>query len=110
MSSRVKQQNKEQNRQLGVPSFLQPFLWSYDLSRLDLEKHKNIIIKNILDFGTVQATDWLKENYTTEEIKKTIQDSYSSDWSKKSLNFWSLIYGVAPKKKSRAEILEEYKV
>ena len=105
MNSQETQQNKKQRSQLGVPDFLQPFLWSYDLSQLDLEKHKNIIIKNILDFGTVQATDWLKKNYTTEEIKKSIQNSYSSDWSKKSLNFWSLIYEVTPKRKSRAELI-----
>ncbi len=95
----------DQNKQQKIPDFLRPFLWSYDLSRLDLNKHKSIIIKNILDFGTVQATDWLKDVYTTEEIKKNIQDSYSSDWSKKSLNFWSLIYDVVPKRRSRAELL-----
>ncbi len=31
-----------------IPVFLQPFLWSYDLSRMESEKHKNIIIKNII--------------------------------------------------------------
>ena len=82
----------------NIPQFLRPFLWSYDLSRLDMEKHKNIIIKNILDFGTVQATDWLKENYSKDEIKKAIALSIQSDWSKKSINLWSFVYNVQPKK------------
>jgi len=31
---------------------LELFLWSYDLETMDKEKDKQIIIKNILDFGT----------------------------------------------------------
>jgi len=81
-----------------IPQFLQPFLWSFDLSRLDIEKHKNIIIKNILDFGTTQTTDWLKKNYSKSEIKKAIRLSTQSDWSKKSINLWSFIYNAQPKK------------
>jgi len=80
-----------------IPQFLKPFLWSYDLSRLDMEKHKNIIIKNILDLGTVQATDWMKENYTESDVKEAIKLSIRSDWSKKSISLWSFIYDVQPK-------------
>ncbi len=75
-----------------IPEFLQPFLWSYDLSKLDLEIHKNIIIKNILDFGDKKSTDWLMENYSRDEIIFTIKNSKKDNWSKKSLNFWSIIF------------------
>jgi len=81
-----------------IPRFLQPFLWSYDLSRLGLEKHKNIIIKNILNMGNRRATDWLKKQYSEDEIQEVIRTSILSDWSKKSINLWTLIYKVAPKK------------
>ena len=87
--------NKKKRK--NIPQFLRPFLWSYDLSRLDTEKHKNIIIKNILDFGNIQATDWLKENYSQNEIEEAIKLSTRSDWSKKSINLWSFIYNVQPK-------------
>ena len=80
-----------------IPDFLRPFLWSYDIARLDKEKHKNIIIKNILDFGTGQATDWLRQNYTKKEIRQVIKCSIRSDWSKKSINLWELVYGSHPK-------------
>ena len=87
---------KKQNNQ-KLPSFLKPFLWSYDLSKLNKEKHKNIIIKNILDIGTKEATDWMRKEYTKEDIKKAIKLSIQKDWSKKSINLWSLVYGVFPK-------------
>ncbi len=82
-----------------LPSFLRPFLWSYDLEKMDKEKHKQIIIKNVLDFGTKQAIDWLRENYSKKEIQQAIKNSVKSDWSKKSINLWSLIYKVEPKPK-----------
>lgn len=84
-----------------LPQFIQPFLWSYDLSKLDKQAHKDIIIKNILDFGDVQSTDWLKQQYTKEDITSTIERSTASSWSKKSLNFWSFIYDTTPKKEIR---------
>ncbi len=80
-----------------LPSFLRPFLWSYDLEKMDKEKHKQIIIKNVLDFGTKQAIDWLRENYSKKEIQQAIKNSIKSDWSKKSINLWSLVYEVEPK-------------
>lgn len=86
--------NKDNNR---LPSFLKSFLWSYDLDKIDKEKDKNIIIKNILDLGTAEATDWLREEYTKKEIKEAIKFSIKSDWSKKSINLWELIYEVSPK-------------
>ena len=82
----------------NLPFFLQPFLWSYDLSKIDKEKHKKNIIKNILDFGNSKATDWLKENYSEKEIKEVIKETIQTEWSKKSISFWSFIYDISPKK------------
>ena len=95
----MKQIKYRKNRFL--PKFLRPFLWSYDLSQMDLKKDKKIIIKNILDYGDKQATDWLKKVYSSKEIKEVIRQTYASEWSRKSINFWSLIYEVKPKRKSK---------
>lgn len=34
-----------------------PFLWSYDISKVDLNKNKERIITNVLNLGTKEATD-----------------------------------------------------
>ena len=91
----------QKQKNLSLPAFLRPFLWSYDFNQLDLEKDKKVIIKNILDCGNKSATDWLRRVYSSEEIKEVICQTYTSEWSKKSINFWSLIYNVQPKRKSR---------
>jgi hypothetical protein len=86
------------------PAFLQPFLWSYDLSRMDIRTHKDIIIKNILDYGTAEATTWMKATYSEDDIKDVIAKTPRSDWSKKSISLWSMIYGVSPLHETRVFI------
>ena len=44
-----------------IPQFLQPFLWSSDISKLDTQKDKLRIITNILNLGSEKAVKWLFE-------------------------------------------------
>lgn len=85
----------------NLPDFLKPFLWSYNFSKLEKETDKNTIIKNILNFGTKESTDWLFSNYKISEIKEIFQKSNINEWNKKSLNFWSLIFNIKPEKNNR---------
>lgn len=83
-----------------LPSILKPFLWSYDFEALDPEKHKQIIVNQVLNFGTKEATDWLFSHYG----KKTIADTASTiplgSWDKKSLALWKLVLGINPEERS----------
>lgn len=75
-----------------------PFLWSYDISKMDPERHKKRIITNVLNWGTKEATDKLMEIYSREDIKETIKNPLPGEWSGKSLNYWSIIFNVHPKR------------
>ena len=77
-----------------IPSFIQPFLWSYDVEKLDIERDKKRIITNVLNLGTAQATKWLFGVYGREDIKETVANPLIGEWSKKSLNFWSIIFNI----------------
>jgi len=79
-----------------IPSFLQPFLWSYDIEKIDLSRDKKRIITNILNLGTAQATKWLFETYSTEDIKEALINPLPGEWNKKSLNFWGLVLNTKP--------------
>lgn len=78
----------------SIPDFIKPFLWSYDFSRIDVEKDKKRIITNVLNLGTKEATDWLFSSYTKADIAETIQNPFAGEWNKKSLYFWSFIFNV----------------
>lgn len=77
-----------------IPSYIHPFLWSYDVDKLDLSQNKKRIITNILNFGDTRATDWLFKTYKEGEIKKMVSNPLPGEWNKKSLGFWRLVLGV----------------
>lgn len=79
-----------------IPKFVQPFLWSYDVNKMDLVQDKKRIITNVLNLGTTQATDWLFEIYSKEDIKSCLTSPLPGEWNKKSLFFWSFIMDTQP--------------
>ena len=85
------------------PQAVKCCLWSYDTNRMILSNPNDRfrIIFNILNYGTKEAVEWLWLNFNDKEIIETINNSIESEWDKKSLNFWSIIYQALPTRKSR---------
>jgi len=77
-----------------IPSYVKPFLWSYDIEKIDLLEDKKRIIINVLNLGTARATDWLFKTYDQKDIKKTLSNPLPGEISDKSLNYWSLILNI----------------
>jgi hypothetical protein len=88
----MKDKNNEKLKQF------KPFLWSYDIDKLDLEKDKRRIITNVLNLGTKKACDVLFDVYSKEDIKKEIVHPLPGEWNDKSLNYWSIMFNIKPKK------------
>ena len=84
-----------------IPKYVRPFLWSYDIEKIDIEKHKKRIITNILNLGSKKATDWLLNQYNRQDIMNVLMNPLPGEWSKKSLNFWSIVFGIKPKNTQR---------
>jgi uncharacterized protein YjgD (DUF1641 family) len=75
-----------------------PFLWSYDIDKIDLERNRKRIITNVLNLGTKEASDLLLEVYDKKDIIETIKNPLPGEWNDRSLNYWSIMFGVKPKK------------
>jgi hypothetical protein len=88
----MKEKNNEKIKQF------KPFLWSYDIDKLDIEKDKRRIITNILNLGTKEACDSLFAIYSKEDIKNVLANPLPGEWSNKSLNYWSIIFNIKAKK------------
>ena len=54
---------------MALPSFLQSCLASYDLSKMDKNRHKETIITSVLNKGDGKDLDWLCKTYTRKEIE-----------------------------------------
>ncbi len=86
---------------MTFPPAVRACLWSYDLSVLDLEHDKTLIITNVLNYGTKEATEWLFSQYSAAQIAAVVQKPLPGRWDKKSLALWSLLFGVTPELKGR---------
>ena len=86
-----------------LPQAVKVCLWSYDTDKINLSNPDDCfrVILNILNHGTKNAVEWLWVNFSDKEITETIKNSIASEWNRKSLNFWSLIYQVSPTRKTR---------
>jgi hypothetical protein len=79
-----------------IPEFIKPFLWSYNVSALDLRRDKKRIITNVLNLGTSRATDWLFSVYDKNDILEVLSHPLPGEWNKKSLSYWSMLYNLPP--------------
>lgn len=73
-----------------LPSYVKSVLWSYDTDKIDPVKHRRLIISQVLNFGTKEATDWLFKFYELNEIRKEAGKIPEKQWNKKSLALWKL--------------------
>lgn len=83
-----------------LPKSVQNVLWSYDVKKIDLHRHKKLVIAQVLNFGTKEATDWLFKAYDQNEIRSHAEKIPTGQWDKKSLALWSLYLGIRPIAKS----------
>jgi hypothetical protein len=75
-----------------IPNSFKPYLWSYDLKNLDLEKNKKLIILNILNLGSKKSVDDLFEIYGRENVHKLFTEIPAGNFNKKSYNFWQKVF------------------
>lgn len=89
-----------------LPKSVESVLWSYNIDEIDIFTHKKLIITQVLNFGTVEATNWLFKTYSINEIYQMAQQIPLGQWEKKSLALWSLYLGIKPVNKSE-KVLNE---
>ena len=84
-----------------LPPLVKACLWSFDADALDIDRDKTLIITNVLNYGTKEATDWLFSRYPAKLIASVIQEPLPGRWDNKSLSLWPLIFDVTPELKGR---------
>ncbi len=85
----------------NLPASVRAALWSYDTSKLDLERDKSRIILQTLNHGSAAAVVWLNATYSKQDLIDVVQHSSVGEWTKKSLNFWSLVLNTKPERVGR---------
>ncbi|PYS04115.1 MAG: hypothetical protein DMG12_10785 [Acidobacteria bacterium] len=66
--------------------------WDIRVADFDPKLYPEYTIARILELGNPEAVSWLQQNFTEEEIIKTIRSERRL--SPKSANYWALIYRI----------------
>lgn len=82
---------------MPVPKFLQPYLASYDTSKLDASDPgvSREIITEVLNRGDSKAVKWVFSTFPTEKIESFIKNPTPGTWLKSSLSYWQRILGAS---------------
>lgn len=81
-------------RKIRLPQSISSILWSYDITSLDIEQDKEIIITQVLNYGTLKEVKWLLKIYGEDEIKKLVSHPKRGRWWRKVLNFWVTVLDI----------------
>ena len=88
-----------------IPKFIAPCLWSYDISEMDSEKDKELIITQVLNYGDAKRIKWLYLVYTEDDIKEVVSHPRRGLWFPRVLNFWETILEIKIPKERREKAL-----
>lgn len=92
---------------MSVPKFLQPYLASYDLSKLDKNSPAvaKEVITQVLNEGDERSVNWVFDNYTLAQIRDAVSRPQRGVWFEESLNYWSRILKINEVKNGSRAIL-----
>ncbi|KKU82465.1 MAG: hypothetical protein UY10_C0032G0001 [Microgenomates group bacterium GW2011_GWA2_47_8] len=73
---------------MSLPLYLQPSLWSYNLSTLDPKKSARTIITQVLNYGDERQLRWLFSVYDAETIREMLLHPSRGVWLREKLRKW----------------------
>ena len=77
-----------------IPQHLHPLFWDVNLDNFNPAAYPDYAIARVLELGDENAVKWMKEAFSEADIRRVI--ATERRLSRKSANFWALIYGIAP--------------
>ncbi|MDA2938122.1 hypothetical protein MYX75_07670 [Acidobacteria bacterium AH-259-A15] len=75
-----------------IPKYLRPFFWDINLENFDPASYPEYTLYRLLEYGDDKAVVWLRETFSEAKIKEVIRTE--GRLSRRSANFWALVYAV----------------
>ncbi|MBI4691076.1 MAG: hypothetical protein HY754_12555 [Nitrospirae bacterium] len=77
---------------LTVPERFRSLFWDTNLKNIHIRKNARYIIERVLDFGDMDAVQWLQRVYAIQTVMEVL--AVSRNISNKSRNFWMIWFGA----------------
>jgi hypothetical protein len=68
--------------------------WDVNLDNFNPAAYPDYAIARVLELGDENAVKWMKATFSEAEVRRII--ATERRLSRKSANFWALVYGIAP--------------
>ena len=75
-----------------LPDYLAPLFWDVELSSVDPERHRAMVIERALELGDDRAIAWLVRSYPATTIAEVVRSSLCI--SRNTANLWSIVLGI----------------
>ena len=75
----------------SIPARFRTLFWDTSLDNVNLKSHGRYVMEKVLEFGDLDAFEWLRDVYPGWQIKETLL--LSRTLSEKSRNFWTIWFG-----------------
>ncbi len=71
-----------------------PLFWDVRSEDFDPSAYPEFTIARVLEYGDDRAVAWLRKLFTEEQIRAVLRTERRL--TRKSANFWALVYGLSP--------------
>jgi hypothetical protein len=76
----------------ALPDLLRPLFWDVELSTLDPERHRTLVIERAIELGNDGMISWLLRTYPAAAIAQVVRSSRSI--SANTACLWSLVLRI----------------
>lgn len=76
------------------PAAVRPFFWDVPLSSLDPDRHRDVILARLLEFGDQRALAWAFRRYPRKLVAAFLKGRGAELLSRRSWAFWASLFGA----------------
>jgi hypothetical protein len=73
---------------------VQRYFWDCDVSSLDWEKHRNFVIRRLLQYGDLPALRWLRAHLGDEGLRDWIIARDGRGLTPRQVRYWALMLDI----------------
>lgn len=77
-----------------LPDTFRPLLWSYGFNRIDPVKHKNTIVLQTINYGTLAQWRWLVQNYGLAGVRDALSSIPATAIRPRARRLAALMFGI----------------
>ncbi len=70
------------------------YFWDVDFHSIELEQHKNFIIRRILQAGDLESLRWLRTKFGDDILRDWIVSHNARGLSPRQIRYWALILEI----------------